>query len=51
MFLLLTEVLTELILIFLLPTIQEIINWFILLGIRVIISKSDVDDGFGLDFP
>ena len=33
-----------------LPTSQELIHWLILVGIRVIIPKSNVDDGGILDF-
>ena len=44
-------VLTVLILIFPLPKIQELIYWLILVGIGVIIPKSDIDDGVSLDFP
>ena len=51
MFLLLVAVLTVLILILLLPTIQELIHWLMLVGIRVSVSKFDVDDGVSLAFP
>ena len=44
-------VLTVLILLLLIPTRQELIHWLILVGIRVSIYKSDVDDGISLDLP
>ena len=49
----LVAVITVIIRIYLLPTIQEIIYWLILAGISISISisKSDVDDGVSLDFP
>ena len=40
-----------LVLILLLPTSQELIHWPMLVGIRAIIAKSDVDDGVSLYFP
>ena len=48
---LLVEILTVLILLLPLLTIQELIHWLILLGIRVRIYKSDVDDDVSLDLP
>ena len=51
MSLLLVELLTVLVLILLIPMSQEIIHWLILVGIRVSIAKSDVDDGVSLDLP
>ena len=51
MFLLLVEVLTVLIFILLLPTSQELIHRFVLLGVCTCVSKSDVDDGVSLALP
>ena len=45
------EVLTVIILIYLLPTKQELIHWLVLVGIIISISKSGVDDGVSMDFP
>ena len=42
---LLVAVLNALILILLLPKIQEIIYWLIFIGIHIRISKSDINDG------
>ena len=50
-FLLIVEVLTVLIFIFLIQTIQEIVHWFILVGICIRVSKFDVDYGVSLDLP
>ena len=44
-------VFTIIILLFLLPTTQELIHWLILVGIRVSITKYDVDYGVSIDFP
>ena len=51
MFPFLVEVITRLILILLLPPIQELIHWLILAGIHGSIAKSDVNDGVSLDLP
>ena len=51
MSLFLVAVLTVFDLLLLLPTIQELINWIMLVGIRVSIEKYDVDDGVSLDLP
>ena len=40
-----------LIFILLIPTSQELNNWFILVGFGVRVSKCDVDYGVSLDFP
>ena len=45
------EVITVIILILLLPTIQEPIHWLILVGIRVGVYKFAVDDGVSLVLP
>ena len=50
MFLLLMEVLTVLIVIFLLPTTQELIHWFVLVGVRVQVFKYDVGYSISQDF-
>ena len=50
-FLLLVVVLTMLVVIFILPKIQELIRWLILVGIWVGISKYDVDYSISLTFP
>ena len=44
------EVLTVIVSISLLPTIQDLINWLMLVCIRVIITKYDVDDDVSLGF-
>ena len=51
MFLFIVAVLTVLILIFLLPTNQDLIHTYVLVGVRVSVSKSDGDDVVSLDFP
>ena len=51
MFLLLLEVLTVLIFVFLVPNIQDLIHWLILVGVNVRVSKYDVDYGVSLSFP
>ena len=51
MLMLLVEVITVLVLIFLIQMIQELIPWLILVGICVSITKPDVDDGVRLDLP
>ena len=48
---LLISVLTVLILVLLLPTRQEIIHWFVLVGVCIQVSKSDIDYGVSLDLP
>ena len=48
MFLLLMTVLTVLILILLIPMIQDILNWFVLVGIYISVSKIGVDYGISL---
>ena len=48
-FLLLIEILTVLILIFLFPTSQELIHRFVLVGVRASVYKSDVDNGISMD--
>ena len=44
-------VITALILIFPIPTSQDLIHWLILVSIRINISKYDADYGVSLDFP
>ena len=51
MFLFLVSVLTVIIIILFLPSIQELIYSFVLLGVRVYVSKSDGNDGASLDLP
>ena len=51
MFPLIVSVIIVLIFILLLPTSQELIHWFVLVGIRIFISKSDVNYGISLDLP
>ena len=48
---LIAEVLTMLILILLLPKIQYLIHWFMLVVVRIRVSKYDVNYGVSLDFP
>ena len=50
-FVLFVEILTMLIFIFLLPTIQEIVYWILPVGVRVRVSKSDVNYSVSLDPP
>ena len=45
------EVITVFILLLLLPTIKDLIHWFIPVGIRVRISEFGVDYGVSLAFP
>ena len=47
----LIEVLTVLILLLLIPMIQELIHWLIIVGIHVIISKSDFGDDVSMALP
>ena len=35
----------------LLPTSQDLIHWFMFVGVRIRVSKYDVDYGVSLDFP
>ena len=42
---------TVIIFLLLLPTSQELIHWFVLVGVRVQVYKSDVDYGTIMDFP
>ena len=46
---LLLALLTMLIIIFLLTTSQDIIHWLIRVGIRVRMSKYNIDDGVSMD--
>ena len=48
---LIVAVLNVLIIIFLPPTIHDLVHWIIPVSIRARISKSDVNDGVSLDFP
>ena len=48
---LLVAVINMLILILILPTIHEIIYWFMPVGVCVRVSKYDVDYGVSMDFP
>ena len=48
---LLVAVLAVFILIFLIPEIQEIFHWFLHVGVRVRVSKYDVDYGVIMAFP
>ena len=48
---LLVAVINVNILLLILPTSQELIHWFVLVGIRVWVSKSDINVGISLDFP
>ena len=51
MFPLLVAGIITIFLILLLPTSQEIIHWFLLVGVCVQVSKSDVNDGISLNLP
>ena len=51
MFLFIVAVLTVLIFILLLPIIQELIHWFLPVGVLIRVSKLDVDYDTSLDFP
>ena len=51
MFPLIVAVLTMLILILLLPTVHEIIHWLVLVGVRVRVSKYNVNYGVSMDLP
>ena len=44
------EVLIMLVLILLVPTSQDLIHWLMLVGICVIVSKFDFDNGVSLKF-
>ena len=44
-------VVTIIIIILLIPIIQELIHWIILVGIHISIFKLDVDDGVSLALP
>ena len=44
-------VVTIIIIILLIPIIQELIRWIILVGIHISIFKLDVDDGVSLALP
>ena len=48
---LMVAVITALILIFPIPTSQDLIHWFMFVGVRIRVSKYDVDYGVSLDFP
>ena len=51
MFPLLVAFITVFILIFILSTIQELFHWLIIVGIHVIISKSDFGDDVSMALP
>ena len=51
MILLLVAVINILIFLLLLPPIQELIHWFVLVGVRVRASKYDDEYGISLDLP
>ena len=44
-------VITVFIIIFLIPTVQELIHWFLPVGICVQVSKLDINYGISLGFP
>ena len=51
MFSFLVAVLIVFIIVLIQLTIQELIHRFVLVGARIGVSKSDVNDSFSLDFP
>ena len=47
----LVAVFTVIIFLFLLPSIQELVHRFVLVGVRALISKSNIEDGVSLASP